>query len=357
MKCEYEYEDQAQSTVSESSSAAAPPIFDLHVLAKLFAGLSEPSSRAFFDISGMDVSGQVLNSLARSGQSIPSIVAVYYRTIDVWLPVIPEAQIEKSLGSINQDPCIACLLLCMHMITQLPGGGQGRDTMRNQTYFEAKSLHTVQISSGSCSIEVAQAGLLIALYEHGHGILDAARATIASVSRVGSKLVYDKQNTGTCNIADTDVGHLWWGIVIIDRLELQSTSDFLSSLVCRYVNLGVQPREIHFSATLSSNGSKSIELPHDSSDFRPQSCRLYGPSGIARSHPTTKLGPFCRTADASRLLAQVLELISSSSSGNQIDELKSAALDKSLQQLLMALLHQATNGWEECCAAIGLCFR
>jgi hypothetical protein len=40
-----------------------------------------------------------------------------------------------------------------------------------------------------------------------------------------------------------------------------------------------------------------------------------------------------------------------------MDEAKSRELDASLQTLAMSLMQLAVNGWEECCAAIGLALR
>ena len=81
-------------------------------------------------------------------------------------------------------------------------------------------------------------------------------------------------------------------------------------------------------------------------------------SGISASgKPTTRLGPFCRAAESSHLLGKVLELVAQSSLTLDMDQQKSQVVDRELQELGMVLLRQAVNGWEECCAAIGLCLR
>jgi hypothetical protein len=49
--------------------------------------------------------------------------------------------------------------------------------------------------------------------------------------------------------------------------------------------------------------------------------------------------------------------VARSSYTNEMDEAKSRALDTSLQALAMNLMQLAVNGWEECCAAIGLTLR
>lgn len=103
-----------------------------------------------------------------------------------------------------------------------------------------------------------------------------------------------------------------------------------------------------------------MELPKDDEAHialpRPISDRT--PSGISTAtHPTTRLGPFCRSAEASHSLGEVLNLVANSAVTGDMDEQKSRKIDTSLQELAMILLQQAVNGWEECCAAIGLCLR
>jgi hypothetical protein len=103
-----------------------------------------------------------------------------------------------------------------------------------------------------------------------------------------------------------------------------------------------------------------MELPVDDEAHaglvRPITMRTI--SGIsAASRPTTRLGPFCRASEAAHLLGKVLDLVARSSYTNEMDEAKSRELDASLQALAMSLMQLAVNGWEECCAAIGLALR
>jgi len=124
------------------------------------------------------------------------------------------------------------------------------------------------------------------------------------------------------------------------------------------MNLGVIPKSIHLSSGPPGIDSMLIDLPEDHYEVTqaPKNVGLT-PSGILNTNPSTRLGPFCRTAEGAQLLGQVLEFVFNSTTikGYAIEEL--GILDTSLQTLAMALLKQATNGWEECCAAIGICFR
>lgn len=130
------------------------------------------------------------------------------------------------------------------------------------------------------------------------------------------------------------------------------------------MNLGVPLEDIHLTTGQPSARRFPLELPMDPEVAQelPQFGRT--PSGIRfvphelrASAQTTRLGPFCRTAQAATLLGETLELLSGSASTNFINRTNSNALDESLQKLAMSLLQQAVNGWEECCGAIGVCFR
>jgi hypothetical protein len=103
-----------------------------------------------------------------------------------------------------------------------------------------------------------------------------------------------------------------------------------------------------------------MELPIDEEArmSAPPSPKARTASGIATAtRPTTRLGPFCRAAEACHLLGEVLGLVAESELSGQMNLTKSQRLDTSLQELAMSLLQEAINGWEECCGAIGLCLR
>ena len=142
--------------------------------------------------------------------------------------------------------------------------------------------------------------------------------------------------------------------------ELSSHSIVQSNIWHRHLNQILSPEEIQLAVGSSSDGVPSMELPVDDEAHtgmnRPITMRTI--SGIsAASRPTTRLGPFCRASEAAALLGKVLDLVARSSYTNEMDEAKTREIDISLQGLAMNLMKLAINGWEECCAAIGLTLR
>ncbi len=126
------------------------------------------------------------------------------------------------------------------------------------------------------------------------------------------------------------------------------------------MNQDLSPDEIHLIVGSWKDGIPSMELPVDEEAHSglPPPISMRTTSGISASHqPTTRLGPFCRAAEAGHLLGQVLDLVAHSSYNREMDLGKARALDHAMQSFAMVLVQQAINGWEECCAAIGLVLR
>lgn len=130
------------------------------------------------------------------------------------------------------------------------------------------------------------------------------------------------------------------------------------------MNLGVPVEDIHLATGQPSDRRFPLGLPMDDEVVSEIPSGSFTPSGVRfiahelrASAQTTHLGPFCRTAEASTLLGETLELMSRSAYTNFINWNQSNSLDDSLQKLAMSLVYQAVNGWEECCGAIGICFR
>ncbi len=357
MKCDYDYNlSDPQPKSSPSSSSDDTSLHPLETASRLTQALSNSSH---FDAG---VSAQVLAILVSNGESISSVTSTYFRTIDVWLPIMSPTEcmtkFETFLSTSSQNADLASLLVSMLLITRPPGTSSAA-TMQSTVYFQAKTLHLLVASSGRPSLEVLQAGLLIALYEIGHGNTEAAQLSMAGCTRMATRIKAAQKSTA--NIQNTDFGRLWWGVVTLDRFVVSVLVDQHSRLTpSRYMNQGLQAEEIHLLVGNGLDGIPSMDLPTDDEAHtrlpRPISQRTT--SGIsAASQPTTRLGPFCRAAEAGQLLGKVLDLVSRSSYTREMDEEKCKELDKELLALAMVLMHQAIHGWEECCAAIGLCLR
>ena len=163
-----------------------------------------------------DISTQVLEILITNGEDVASVLSNYFRTIDTWLPIVSQERIKKRLETIVPNPSVevATLLLCMNLIIRTPGDGRN---MQDSVYFDAKSLVSMQISSGKPAIEIIQGGLLLSIYEQCHGMAQAAQITMAGCSRLAFKMIGTYRKAGDKDLQNTELGRLWWGIIIVDR--------------------------------------------------------------------------------------------------------------------------------------------
>jgi hypothetical protein len=247
LKCDYEHPAQPNEAGIQARLAGG-------AAAALAAASTEGhltgASRLFQDVcrftaqGGSDVAAHVLSILIAHGEGIPSVAHAYFRTIDVWLPILTPTECTRRLETIcaDQDAEMACLLLCMYLVTQPPTAGQpslvtqspttGQTSsleMQTTTYFQAKALHAAFTAAGHCALEIIQAGLLISLYEQGHGMIDAAQLSMATCIRLAIKM---KLRLRTATEAQrTEFGRLWWGILILDRYMCASPSPSTTMLI------------------------------------------------------------------------------------------------------------------------------
>lgn len=113
------------------------------------------------------------------------------------------------------NPELSNLLLCMYLVTRQPGNSSSTKEMQTPLYFEAKTLLAALTSSGNSSMEVIQAGLLLSLYEQGHGMIDVAQLTMSVCTRMAMKMKVALR--AATELQNTEFGRLWWGLLILDR--------------------------------------------------------------------------------------------------------------------------------------------
>ena len=183
-----------------------------HFLASFSPGVQSSPAVGFEG----DIAGHVLEILSTHGEDVSSVILNYFRTIDTWLPIISLERIERRLDTLVPHPSVelATLLLCMYLIVRAPDTGRN---MQDSTYYDAKFLISMQMSSGKTAIDIVQGGLLLCVYEQCHGMPQAAQITMAGCSTLGLKMMMAERKTGDTGIQNTELGRLWWGIVIIDR--------------------------------------------------------------------------------------------------------------------------------------------
>lgn len=156
----------------------------------------------------------------------------YFECIHKWLPFLSKKRFfEVHLRpSFQTRPEVVLLFLAITLTTTVPSTGD--DDTRTSRYRNTKHFYLEVENSGSLSILTLQAGILIALYELGHGIYPAAYLSIGACARYAYAIGINVKPTKIARKVFTfleveEQRRAWWAIVILDRLEAPSLSKAL----------------------------------------------------------------------------------------------------------------------------------
>lgn len=124
--------------------------------------------------------------LKPTGLTAASIAQAYKKRVHDWFPVISEDQIisfatPSILGKCHGRDGV--LLLCMALVSQQPCGHPGHGICCN-LYKAAKQSFLLLQTSSRTSIQTLQIGLLLSLFEYGHGLDQESRLSIAACTTI-----------------------------------------------------------------------------------------------------------------------------------------------------------------------------
>ena len=161
--------------------------------------------------------------------SIREVASTFFTTVHRWLPVVSKRGVFVYLLNplANREVELGLLALCMKLCGSTPVDMDGnRESASEMTiYSVAKRFHRDVEESGLLSIQVLQAGLLIALYEIGHAIYPAAYLTVGACARYGLALGIDKlsvllEGDGERPRSWNEIEErrrVWWAVLVFDR--------------------------------------------------------------------------------------------------------------------------------------------
>lgn len=151
----------------------------------------------------------------------------YFESVHTWMPIVSKIRlnrlVQRAGGHVKAD--IALLLLCMKLVQAVPHEQQ---TEPSELYIMAKQFNSELELKGLLTLRMVQAGLLLSVYELGHGIFPAAFTTISHCARQGVSLgLHNKSATqflgGSRSWVEWEERQrVWWMVMILDRLGSQS---------------------------------------------------------------------------------------------------------------------------------------
>jgi hypothetical protein len=173
----------------------------------------------------MPVPDSIANILAEDLHStlgVEQLLHQYFESLHGWMPIISKIRMRRVLSrtkdSIPADT--AFLLSCMKLLLYIPKDGS--DPEAYHVYAAVKEFNLQLEIAGLHSLMVVQGGLLIAVYEIGHGIYPAAYTTIAQCARQGISLGVHNQEVPQYLQPWTDWEEqirVWWFVVMLDRYD------------------------------------------------------------------------------------------------------------------------------------------
>jgi hypothetical protein len=158
------------------------------------------------------------------GSNIRSIAATFFRTIHTWMPIICKKEFFTHLLNplAGRKTELSLLALCMHLSS---ASSTSLDIDLARLYHTAKRFHSEVKRSGTLSIYVLQAGILIGLYELGQAIYPAAYFTVGECARYGVALGIDKLKNNPVEgdvklrgaVHTEESRRVWWSVLMLDR--------------------------------------------------------------------------------------------------------------------------------------------
>lgn len=148
------------------------------------------------------------------GTSVADVTEKYTLTTRKWLPVISQERLESEIPRfkmLEASPGIAVLFLAMYLLNTHPSV-LGDPLLESKLYLTCKHLFSLSHSLGEVSEELAQAGVLIAVFEYMQCLPDRAILTLGICAAILTSL-----DGKTPSSFEGDVVRTWWTITITCR--------------------------------------------------------------------------------------------------------------------------------------------
>ncbi|TAQ86141.1 hypothetical protein B7494_g5546 [Chlorociboria aeruginascens] len=223
--------------VGNSSNITIHQVYNTHFLPELVTPFSFITSQTLFKIRPGEQ--QVLNLdkqlveqccdiISRDADDIHDSCSRYFNIVHRWFPIIVKQEFYDRLACLQSSPKgdFSLLVLTIHLISQIYRQVPRERSSLEQLYYTTKGLYSIYISTGRSSIEVIQAGLLLAVYEHCQALHDATYQTLGACARMGYTLGFEKTlsenilQDAQANSAAERQRQVWWGIIILERVSM-----------------------------------------------------------------------------------------------------------------------------------------
>ena len=216
-----EYKSKLPSSRLKQQDNAHHQLSDLGELELLTARFLEPDSFILAQLETAHVDAPISKTVASIVGSVGDIhdaAEMYFDTVHDWMPIVSKKQFQDRLLeklALHRAE-LFLLVLSMRLCSSRT------IVAKSMLYRTVKQFYFDVESAGRLSTQLLQAGILILIYELGHGIYPAAIMSVSSCARIGAVLELDRSLTtreepGVSWIDLEERRRVWWMVVILDR--------------------------------------------------------------------------------------------------------------------------------------------
>ena len=199
--------------ITPSTFIAPQPAFPVREEARMILDLDEQLTEQACDIT------------SRDGDDIAISCSRYFITIHCWYPIIAKEELYERLEHLRSSPNadFTILVLTIYLVSRMYRQSlRPRDGLE-KLYHTVKSFHSILLSTGRLSMDLVQAGLLLALYEHCQALHGVTYQTLGVCARMGYALGFHKTispdifpDTGDNSVIERQ-RQVWWCIITLER--------------------------------------------------------------------------------------------------------------------------------------------
>jgi hypothetical protein len=158
----------------------------------------------------------VYGALDAAGANFDLFTKHYFRSVHSYLTIIHRNRFIRSVHGLSKKARaeVALLLLCMRLCAEPTKSGIG--ARGGDMYRTAKKLFGSIHTNKGASVELVQAGALVALFEHNADLRDTDYETLQGCGKMALALGLDALPVETNTVDDEERRRAYWGLLSLD---------------------------------------------------------------------------------------------------------------------------------------------
>jgi hypothetical protein len=168
---------------------------------------------------------QACEVMTRNGDDITSVCERYFIVTEKWLPIIDKLEFFIRLGHLQTSPNapFSTLVMSMCLYAHQSSPVLGPNSRVESLYYTTKCFYPLLQSNGRVSLDLMQAGLLIAIYEHCQALYETSALSIGICARMRYSLGLHRTIQPSTESENIPKRHLeerrrvWWELFILER--------------------------------------------------------------------------------------------------------------------------------------------